>query len=681
MSQLEILAPAGNMEMLTAAARSGADAVYLGLGNFNARRTANGFFGEQLAEAVRFCHARGVRVHGAVNTTVYAPELPALAQTITDAAQAGVDALIVQDLAAARLAQQIAPEVELHGSTQMSVHTLQGALQLADMGFDRVILSRELSLDEIRAITEACPIETEVFVHGALCMCVSGQCYMSAFLGGRSGNRGSCAGTCRLPFQADALPAGKPAQTYHLSLKDMDVIDALPALQKAGVASVKIEGRLRTPEYVAAAVAACRGARDGAAYDRALLQDVFSRSGFTAGYLQGKRDGSMFGVRTGEDAAKTREALPRARELFRREFPAVAVDMSFYCDEEGASLTVSDGVRRVYSFSDEKPQPARTDPAEALRRSLAKTGGTPFYAHDIEIEMEGGPWFLPGSTVNELRRDSLEKLLLLREKTPERMIHSVQLHDTRRTVPSHKLAARFESWEQFPRQAAEQLWRIVLPIAEAEKVPQPLREKTVLELPRVLFGNLEQQTAQRIQATRSLGFAGYEFSNIAGVRLCAGLPMFGGFGLNITNPIAAEEYKQLGLAQITLLPELTLEQMAAIDPGIPTAMIVYGHMPLMITRACPMQNVTDCKHCSKKGVLTDRKAAKFPVRCGLGVRTIYNPVPIYMGDKQEQIPADVLTAYFTVETREQAAAILAQISAGKPFDGDFTRGLYYKGTN
>ena len=157
--------------------------------------------------------------------------------------------------------------------------------------------------------------------------------------------------------------------------------------------------------------------------------------------------------------------------------------------------------------------------------------------------------------------------------------------------------------------------------------------------------------------------------------------MFGGFGLNITNPIAAEEYKQLGLAQITLLPELTLEQMAAIDPGIPTAMIVYGHMPLMITRACPMQNVTDCKHCSKKGVLTDRKAAKFPVRCGLGVRTIYNPVPIYMGDKQEQIPADVLTAYFTVETREQAAAILAQISAGKPFDDDFTRGLYYKGTN
>ena len=230
---------------------------------------------------------------------------------------------------------------------------------------------------------------------------------------------------------------------------------------------------------------------------------------------------------------------------------------------------------------------------------------------------------MPGSTVNELRRDSLEKLLLLREKTPERMIHAVQLHDTRRTVPSHKLAARFESWEQVPRQAAEQLWRIVLPIAEAEKVPQPLREKTVLELPRVLFGNLEQQTAQRIQATRSLGFAGYEFSNIAGVRLCAGLPMFGGFGLNITNPIAAEEYKQLGLAQITLLPELTLEQMAAIDPGIPTAMIVYGHMPLMITRACPMQNVTDCKHCSKKGVLTDRKAAKFPVRCGLGVRTIY----------------------------------------------------------
>lgn len=681
MSQVEILAPAGNMEMLTAAVRSGANAVYLGLGNFNARRTANGFAGEQLAEAVRFCRARGVRVHGAVNTTVYASELPALAKTITDAAQAGVDALIVQDLAAARLAQQIAPEIELHGSTQMSVHTLEGALQLADMGFDRVILARELSLDEIRTIAQNCPIETEIFVHGALCMCVSGQCYMSAFLGGRSGNRGSCAGTCRLPFQANALPAGKPAQTFHLSLKDMDVVDALPAIQKAGVASVKIEGRLRTPEYVAAAVAACRAARDGAAYDRTLLEDVFSRSGFTAGYLQGKRDGAMFGVRTGEDAAKTREALPKARELFRREFPSVAVDMSFYCDEEGASLTVSDGKNRVYSFSDEKPQPARTDPAESLRRSLGKTGGTPFYAHDITIEMEGGPWFLPGSTINELRRDSLEKLLALREKLPERQINTVQLCNTVRPVPGHKLAARFENWAQIPAGAAENLWRIVLPIAQAEKVPEALRAKTVLELPRVMFGNLEKETAQRIEATKNLGFAGYELSNIAGVRLCEGLPMFGGFGLNITNPLAADVYRELGLEGITLLPELTLEQMAAIDPGIPTAMIVYGHMPLMVTRACPMQNVTDCKHCDKKGMLTDRKAAKFPVRCALGVRTIYNPIPIYMGDKQDQIPADVLTAYFTEESQQEAAAVLAQITAQKPFGGEFTRGLYYKGTN
>lgn len=681
MSQLEILAPAGSREMISAAVRSGADAVYLGLGSFNARRTANGFFGEELAEAVRFCHARGVRVHGAVNTTVYPEELSALAQTITDAALAGVDAFIVQDLAAARLAQQIAPEVELHGSTQMSVHTVEGALQLADMGFDRVILARELSLEEIRAITKVCPIETEIFVHGALCMCVSGQCYMSAFLGGRSGNRGSCAGTCRLPFQADALPAGKPAQTYHLSLKDMDVIDALPEIQKAGVASVKIEGRLRTPEYVAAAVAACRAARGGTAYDRTLLQDVFSRSGFTDGHLHGSRGGAMFGVRTGEDAAKTREALPKARELFRREFPAVPVDMSFYCDEEGASLTVSDGKNRVYSFSNEKPQPARTDPAESLRRSLAKTGGTPFYAHDIEVEMEDGPWFLPGSVVNELRRDSLEKLLLLREKAPQRKINTVQLHDTVRTVPGHRLTARFAAWKQIPQGAAAMLHRIVVPIAEAEKVPENLRGKVILELPRVMFGELEKATAARIAATKGLGFAGYEIGNIAGVRLCAGLPMFGGFGLNITNPLAAQAYKELGLQGITLLPELTLNQMAAIDPGIPTAAIVYGHMPLMVTRACPMQNITDCAHCTKAGILTDRKAAKFPVRCGLGVRTIYNPVPIYMGDKQEQIPADILTARFSIETPQQAAAVLEKLQAGKPFDGDFTRGLYYKGTN
>ena len=293
MARIEILAPVGSEEMLRAAVFSGADAVYLGFSGFNARTGAGNFDADSLQEAVRFCHARGVAVHVALNTTVYGTELPALEQAIRAVAASGADAVICQDLAVATLIGKIAPKLPRHGSTQMSVHTLQGALELKELGFTRVVLARELSLPEVEHITKHCGIETECFIHGALCMSVSGQCYMSAFLGGRSGNRGSCAGPCRLPFEANALPEGKPGRLHHLSLKDNSAIDKLDKLQAIGVASAKIEGRLRTPEYVAAAVSACLAGREGRAYDRDLLKNAFSRSGFTSGYLDGKIDGLL----------------------------------------------------------------------------------------------------------------------------------------------------------------------------------------------------------------------------------------------------------------------------------------------------------------------------------------------------------------------------------------------------
>ena len=311
----EILAPAGNADMLCAAVFAGADAVYLGLQNFNARRTAGNFTTEGLRQAVAFCHARDVRVYVTLNTTLYPGELTALAEAVAGIAAAGADAVITQDLAVAALVRRMAPGLALHGSTQMSVQSLDGARRLAALGFTRVILARELTLSEIAGITAGCGIETETFVHGALCMSVSGQCYMSAFLGGRSGNRGGCAGPCRLPFDASGTPG--PAAGHHLSLKDMSVIGHLPQLSAAGVASVKIEGRLRPPEYVAAAVNACLLARAGEPYDTRLLQDVFSRSGFTDSYLTGARNGSMFGTRTEGDAAAAKAAAPRLRELYR----------------------------------------------------------------------------------------------------------------------------------------------------------------------------------------------------------------------------------------------------------------------------------------------------------------------------------------------------------------------------
>ena len=691
MSKIEILAPVGNEEMLRAAVFSGADAVYLGFSGFNARTSANNFNADTLKDAVAFCHARGVAVHVALNTTVYGGELPALEQAIRAVAASGADAVICQDLAVATLIGKIAPQLPRHGSTQMSVHSLQGALELKELGFTRVVLARELSMPEVEHITKHCGIETECFVHGALCMCVSGQCYMSAFLGGRSGNRGSCAGPCRLPFEANALPEGKPGRLHHLSLKDNSVIDKLDKLQALGVASAKIEGRLRTPEYVAAAVSACLAGREGRAYDRDLLKNAFSRSGFTSGYLDGKIDGTMFGVRSEADAEQTKKTLPMLRELYRRERSRVPVKMKLEIEEGGEKLTVTDADgSKAFAYGDAEPQPARTDPTESLHRSLAKTGGTPFAVEDqdIAVEMDGGPWFIPGSAVNELRREALDALLKKREvlrpwPTTEEHVPALPL----RTLPPHRtLRARFESWEQVPERALDGIEYLILPIAQADRVPREWRAKTLLELPRVMFGKLEEDTARRIAATQDSGFAGYEVSNIAHLRLCRGLPMSGSFGLNITNQLAAQFYADNGLDSMLILPEVKDSDISTIAPThngrpVPTGVLVYGHMPLMITRACPLQNIHDCAHCDKTGVLTDRKAKKFPVRCGLGVRTIYNPVPIYMGDKPGALTVDYGVAYFTLESREEAAKILEMIRTHAPFEGDFTRGLYFKGTN
>ena len=689
MANIEILAPVGSEEMLHAAVFSGADAVYLGFSGFNARTGAGNFDADSLKEAVRFCHARGVKVHVALNTTVYGGELASLCDAIRAVAASGADAVICQDLAVATLIGKIAPQLPRHGSTQMSVHTLQGALELKELGFTRVVLARELSLPEVEQITRHCGIETECFVHGALCMCVSGQCYLSAFLGGRSGNRGSCAGPCRLPFEANALPEGKPGRLHHLSLKDNSVIDKLDQLQAIGVASAKIEGRLRTPEYVAAAVSACLAGREGRAYDRDLLKNAFSRSGFTSGYLDGKIDGTMFGVRSEADAELTKKTLPALRELYRRERSRVPVRMKLEIEEGGEKLTVTDADgNKAFAYGDFEPQPARADPTESLKRSLAKTGGTPFAAENIEVEMDEGPWFVPGSTVNELRREALDALLKKREVLRPWPVQDVELEPLpQRTLPPHRtLRARFERWDQVPEQALSGVEYLILPIAQADRVPREWRGKTLLELPRVMFGKLEEDPARRVAATQDAGFAGYEVSNIAHLRLCRGLPMSGGFGLNVTNQVAAQFYADNGLGSVLILPETKDSDISTIAPThagkpVPTGVLVYGHMPLMVTRACPLQNIHDCAHCDKTGVLTDRKAKKFPVRCGMGVRTIYNPVPIYMGDKPGALTVDYGVAYFTLESREEAAAILDNIRVHAPFEGDFTRGLYFKGTN
>ena len=680
----EILAPAGNIQMLSAAVLSGADAVYLGLTGFNARRTAGNFTPEELRRAVSFCHARGVRVHVTLNTLVFAGELAGLADAVRAVAEAGADAVIADDLAVAVMVKQIAPGLALHGSTQMSIHTPEGARQLAQMGYDRVILARELSLAEIRAIAEASPIEVEVFIHGAQCMAVSGQCMMSAFLGGRSGNRGACAGPCRLPFDATPnLRPGQPGQACHLSLKDMDLIPHLQALAEAGVVSCKIEGRLRTPEYAAVAVAACRAARAGEPYDEALVRDIFSRSGFTDGYLLGRNDKTMFGVRTEADAAATRAAAPRARELYRRELARIPVDFAVSADETGIRLTAADRDGHGCTVcSDVEPAPAGKDQRESITRALGKTGGTPFQVGLIQIEDAVAGLYLPGGAWNTLRRTALEQLLAARSAPTPLPVQAFSLP----AFPLHPVGqpavmARFATIEQIPAHLVNRLSRMAMPLAEAQRLPAAWRARTMLELPRITFGALEAQTAGALAACEGQGWAGVILNNLAQMRFTTTLPRFGGMGLNITNPLAAQQYAEQGLGGLLVHPETPLASMRCIEPGIPTAALCYGHMPLMLTRACPLKNVRDCTHCQGAGSLRDRKGRDFPVRCSspgsAGIRTVFNPVPLYMGDRLAEMPVDCAVAAFTLETPARVAQILELLLARQGFDGEFTRGLYY----
>ena len=684
----EILAPAGNADMLRAAVFAGADAVYLGLDGYNARRSAGNFDPDALREAVCFCHARGVAVHVTLNTLVYAAELGGLADAVCAVAAAGADAVIVDDLATAQLVRSIAPGLRLHGSTQMSIHTAEGAKMLAKLGYSRAILARELSLAEIEAVVKASPIECEVFVHGAMCMSMSGQCMMSAFLGGRSGNRGACAGPCRLPFDAtNGLRPGQPGKACHLSLKDMDLVPHMAQLKAAGVASIKIEGRLRTPEYAAAAVTACRAARAGQPYDEALLRDIFSRSGFSDAYLVGRNDGTMFGVRTEADAAATRAATPKARELFRRELQRVPIQytVSGGVEDGGIKLTAADDAgNRVNVYSADEPQPAQKDPLPGIERALNKTGGTPFAAAGITVDAgEGSLGFLPGSAWNEMRREALDKLLEKRSVVQPHTIHPFEMP----VYPAHsvghipELAARFARAAQCPADSVEKLQWLVFPIAEADSIPAEWRGKTLLELPRVMFGKLEAKTAACLAALKDAGFAGAVVNNPAQLRYTDGWTLYGGLGLNITNPMSAARYTSLGLQGMLLQPETALTAMQAVAPGVPTAALCYGHLPLMLTRACPLRNVHDCASCRGGGTLRDRKGRDFTVTCsapgGAGIRTVYNPVPLYMGDRLREMPVDTAVAAFTTETPQRTAQILAELFAAQPFDSEFTRGLYY----
>ena len=675
---MEVLAPAGGREQLIAAVRSGADAVYLGTKSFNARRRADNFGEESLREAVAWCHGRGVRVHVTVNTLVTDSELPALFDTVREVAASGADAVILQDPAAAALFREHVPSLPRHASTQMSIHNLEGVRMAAELGFTRVILARELSLEEIRRIRDETDMELEVFVHGALCMGFSGQCLLSAMLGDRSGNRGLCAQPCRLDFRAGERP-------YALSLKDNCLIPYALALQEAGVNSLKIEGRLRRPEYVAAAVDACRKALAGERPDLERLEKVFSRSGFTDGYLTGKRTLAMFGRRTEEDKSDAAAVLGELSGLYRRELSRVPVDMTLTLQPgKPVELTVSDGERQM-TVTGEPPEPVRSRETD-FAAQLGRTGGTPFLLRELHANASPG-WT---AKLNPLRREALEKLLAAREEiTPWPVVGEPRFPEGKKREARRsgfgqekaqpKLRLRFETKDQiFDLPAAEALY-VPVELLDGELTAQ-YGEKLVGELPRLLFPGGEAALRRHLEALRSAGLKTVCAGNAGTVRLGRelGFRVSGGFDLNILNSRALAEWASRGVAETLLSPEIRMPAAARLEEGIPRGVLAYGYLPLMLFRCCPMQGKGGCGSCDGRRSLRDRQSAAFTVLCHRKqYSSLLNSVPLYVSDR-DLSGLDFQLAYFTLETPGDCRRIAEAMAAGAPFAGQRTLGPYFR---
>ncbi len=673
----EILAPVGGKEQLIAAVRSGADAVYLGAKNFNARRNADNFDGVELSEIVAYCHARNVQVHVTLNTLVMDSEMDELLNEIQTIAQSGADAVIVQDLAVAEIVRKTCPDLAMHASTQMTIHNLSGVQMAKQLGFKRVVLSRELSFEEIREIARNTDLELEVFVHGALCMCMSGMCYLSSMLGGRSGNRGLCAQPCRLDFRADE-------KDHALSLKDMSHIEHLRELAALGINSFKIEGRMKRPEYVAAAVTACKSALNGESPDLETLQAVFSRQGFTDGYFTGKRTADMFGFRSHDDVLAGEKVFKSLSNLYKNEMPKVPLTMELSISETDPScLTVSDGKKEVTVFGNpcQKAEKSPTDISLA-KRYLSKTGGTPFFLDQLRFSSDGD-LVLPASEINEMRREALSELLKCRQQVIPGTFLPFSFAPTEcHSVPlAPFLRVRAEKWELVSFLSDD--ITVLLPLREIEKHPEALSRwgnHLFAELPVLLFGAEESRLTERLSALQKQGLQHVVCENIGAIKIARDLALtiHGGHGLNILNSRSLAEYEQLGLSDATVSFELNAEKIKRLGGKLPRGILGYGHLPLMRVRSCPLKKISGCGNCPGVGRIKDRLGKEFPYLCfEKKFGTLLNSVPLWVADK-EIAGIDFMTLYFTTETPERCREVYDRFLKKLPADVEKTNGLYYR---
>ena len=674
--RIEILAPVGGREQLEAAVRSGADAVYLGLGNFNARQNADNFTGDSFKEAVSYCHSRGVAVHVTLNTLVKDDEMDDLVAEIRKIADSGADAVIIQDLGVAKLVRELCPTIKMHASTQLAIHNMAGVALMKELGFSRVVLARELSLEEIRMICDSTDLEIEVFIHGALCMCVSGCCYLSSMLGGRSGNRGRCAQPCRLDFNSRG-------RDHALSLKDMSHLKYIEELRDAGVVSVKIEGRMKRPEYVAATVTAARNARDGEAYDEERLKNIFSRSGFTDGYLTGKRTLDMFGYRTKDDVTAFSD-VSGIGELTRHEFQKIPVSLNLKKTENKLVLEAEcEGKEYTESVDYEFQEAKRDDGYASVFEALKQTGGTPFLAEEVKISLQSG-LFIRLGTVKALRRDVLanieddlgtivpHKFEEYRKPVSEKPEHGIPKYRIR--IPETAMASRV-SLDSFER--------IIVDIEELyshRDFAEKYSDRIVMELPHLIFPKDEAAICKKINDLKQLGVKRVLAENAGAVMLGlkAELEVLGGAGLNIFNTVALKEFERLGVRDITVSFELDEERIAQLGGTAARGIIAYGYLPLMKFRACPMQGPNGCGNCTGHDCIVDRKGISFKVLCyRKKYSTLLNSVALELSDKKMK-GVDFETLWFTDEGPEDVARTVAAYYGIREYQGKRTRGLYYR---
>ncbi len=693
---IELLAPAGSFEAMVAAVQNGADAVYMGFGDFNARRGAKNLSSDEMLQAVEYCRLRGVKTNITLNTLLTDRELARAEEIVKQINRIGADAVIVADWGLARMIRQVAPELPIHASTQMTIHSLDGVKYAAEHGFSRVVLSRELSREQISYICKNSPVEIEVFAHGALCMCYSGQCYLSGVIGGRSGNRGLCAQPCRLPYQFNE----KGRQGHPLSLKDLCLAENLSELSSMGVKCLKIEGRMKRPEYVAIVTSIysklLHEGRKPTREELLLLEQVFSRQGFTRGYYLSKTGSDMFGIRTERDDSGLNKLYKQARESYKNESQRVGV--RFYCViNVGDPITVaaedSDGNRYIAKGPIAELAHTRGISADAVREQLRKTGGTPFSCAGVQVHAaENAAASL--SAINALRRECLENLKKKRSAIPQR---SEGMFITGFKLINQKEAPKITLSLTSVNQLSDELLSfnpalVCIPVHEAVSSPEIIAkasQKTTVAvtLPRIIWDNELPKVEEMLDAAHQMGITHAMAGNVAHFPILKKLhfEIHCDFGFNVFNSHSLKELKKSGAVSAVLSPELTFAQVRDIVKGIDTELIVYGRFPLMITENCVVKSQSGHCICSNANTLTDRTGAAFPIIREYPHRNvILNSQKLFLADKSDEYRNLGLWAVrlmFTTENSRECVQVMERY-CGKDSGYTptvYTRGLYRRG--